>query len=156
MARPMLFAGALLLGLATLPGGSLAAQAAGAGVVADILTRPIQRGDLLSEHDFVPQEIAAAQARGIVSAQQAAGLEARRTLRSGVPVRASDLTEPRLVRRGEPVTITLRSGGLTISAIGRALADGALGEPVRVFSEATNQTLDGVVESAGRVRVIAG
>ena len=73
-----------------------------------------------------------------------------------MPVRASDLTEPRLVRRGQPVTIVLRSGALSITATGRALADGALGEPVRVFSEATNQTLDGVVESDGRVRVSAG
>ncbi|GAB5352455.1 hypothetical protein TMRH483_01042 [Qipengyuania sp. 483] len=124
--------------------------------MADVLVRQIQRGDLLAERDFASEKVTAGQARGTVSAKEAAGLEAKRTLRSGSPIRASDLTEPRLVRRGQPVTIILRSGALSISATGRALADGALGDPVRVFSEATNQTLDGVVESSGRVRLSAG
>ena len=96
-----------------------------------------------------------AQARSVLTAEEADGLEARRTLREGRPVRASDLAEPRLVKRGEPVKISLRDGALTISAIGRALGDAALGERVRVFSEATNQTLDGVVEGAGVVRILA-
>ncbi|GAB5349248.1 flagellar basal body P-ring formation chaperone FlgA [Alteriqipengyuania sp. 357] len=145
-----------LAGIALVPAGPAFAQAAGEGVVADVLTRQIQRGDLLSERDFAAEEISAGQARGAMSAQEAAGLEARRTLRSGMPVRASDLAEPRLVRRGEPVTIVLLSGALSITATGRALADGAQGDVVRVFSEATNQTLTGVVEPDGRVRVAAG
>ncbi|MBB3032468.1 flagellar basal body P-ring formation chaperone FlgA [Alteriqipengyuania lutimaris] len=147
---------ALFAGLVLAPCGPAFAQAAGEGVMADVLVRQIQRGDLLTERDFAPEEVSAGQARGAVSAEQAAGLEAARTLRSGSPVRARDLAEPRLVRRGQPVTIILRSGALSISATGRALADGALGDPVRVFSEATNQTLDGVVESSGRVRISAG
>ncbi|WP_010410992.1 flagellar basal body P-ring formation chaperone FlgA [Citromicrobium sp. JLT1363] len=156
MARQALIRLALVAGLVLAPCGPAFAQSAGEGVEADVLTRSIQRGEVLSARDFAPEQISAGQARGSISAEEAAGFEARRPLRSGMPVRASDLTEPRLVRRGQPVTLILRSGALSISATGRALADGALGEPVRVFSEATNQTLDGVVESAGRVRVSAG
>ena len=155
MIRRLLFGGPLLAGLALVPPGSLQAQSAGDGVVADVLTRAVQRGEVVSLRDFAVEEVPAAQARGVITAKEAAGLEARRTLREGMPVRASDLAEPRLVKRGEPVKITLREGALTISAIGRALGDGALGERVRVFNEATNQTLDGVVESAGVVRILA-
>ena len=155
MARRFLLTAPLLAGLALLPCGALHAQSAGDGAVADVLTRPIQRGDLLSERDFAPEEVTAALARGSLSAQQAAGMEARRTLRAGQPVRASDLAEPRLVKRGETVKISVREGALTITAMGRALGDAALGEQVRVFSEATNQTLQGVVEDAGTVRVLA-
>lgn len=155
MGRRLLFTAPLLAGLALIPYGTLYAQSTGDGVVADVLARTIQRGDLVSERDFAAGEVTAAQARGIVSAQDAAGLEARRTLREGMPVRASDLAEPRLVKRGEPVKISLREGVLTISVLGRALSDGAMGEQVRVFSEATNQTLDGVVEGAGTVRILA-
>ncbi|MCD1623236.1 flagellar basal body P-ring formation chaperone FlgA [Citromicrobium bathyomarinum] len=155
MARRFFLTAPLLAGLALLPCGALHAQSTGDGVVADVLTRPIQRGDLLSERDFAPEEVTAAQARGSLAAQQAAGMEARRTLRAGMPVRASDLAEPRLVKRGETVKISVREGALTITAMGRALADAALGEQVRVFSEATNQTLQGVVEGAGTVRVLA-
>ncbi len=155
MARHLLFTAPLLAGLALVPCGSLAAQDTGNGVVADVLARTIQRGDVVSARDFAAGEITAAQARSVLTAEEADGLEARRTLREGMPVRASDLAEPRLVKRGEPVKISLRDGALTISAIGRALGDAALGERVRVFSEATNQTLDGVVEGAGVVRILA-
>ncbi|MXP10428.1 flagellar basal body P-ring formation chaperone FlgA [Pseudoblastomonas halimionae] len=155
MVRHLFFAVPLLACLALIPSGSLHAQSADDGVAADVLARTIQRGELVSERDFAVEEIPAARARGIVSAQEAAGLEARRTLRKGMPVRASDLAELRLVKRGEPVKLTLREGALTISVLGRALGDGAMGEQVRVFSEATNQTLAGVVEGSGVVRILA-
>ena len=48
MASRLLFAAPLLAGLALLPHGALHAQTAGEGVVADVLARSIQRGDLLS------------------------------------------------------------------------------------------------------------
>jgi len=155
MVRRLLLRAPLLAALALVPAGALHAQTTGDGVVADVLTRVVQRGEIVSTRDFVAEEITAAQARGTITAQEAAGLEARRTLREGMPIRASDLTEPRLVKRGEPVKITLREGALTIGAIGRALGDGALGERVRVFNEATNQTLDGIVEATGVVSILA-
>ena len=154
MAQRLLLTTPLWAALVLLPLGAVHAQTAADGVTADVLSRTIHRGDVLSERDFITEEIPAAKARGAVSADEAAGYEARRTLREGMPVRESDLAEPRLVKRGEPVKITLREGALTITAIGRALGDAALGEPVRVFNEATNQTLDGIVESAGVVRII--
>ncbi|MBR0550927.1 flagellar basal body P-ring formation chaperone FlgA [Stakelama marina] len=132
-----------------------AAQTAPATAAADVLTHTVQRGDVLTASDFVSEEIPVARARSVLSAQDAAGMEARRILRAGMPVRSGDLIEPRLVRRGEPVTISIRSGSLAITANGRALGDAALGEPVRVFSEATNHTLDAVVEGSGAVRIAA-
>lgn len=61
----------------------------------------------------------------------------------------------RLVRRGEPVTLRLRRGSLTIATTGRALTDGALGARVRVLALATRRTLEGVVEGPGEVRLVA-
>lgn len=155
MAMRALLAISLLAGAPLLFGGPLGAQTASQTVAADVLVRSIGRGEVLSERDFVSEELSPAQARGFLPMQEAAGLEARRPLRSGSPVRNGDVTEPRAVRRGEPVTIRLRTGALTISAPGRALGDAALGEPVRVFSESTKQTLDAFVESAGVVRISA-
>ena len=79
---------AMLAGLALAPCGPAHAQTGGEGVVADVLVRPIQRGDLLTERDFAPEELSAGQARAALSAEEASGLEARRPLRSGMPVRA--------------------------------------------------------------------
>ena len=92
-------------------------------------------------------------ARGAVPASQAAGRESVRNMPAGAVVRASDLVAPRLVRRGEPVNIVVRSGGLTISTQGRALASGGVGDMVRVVAASTNRTLDGIVDGNGAVRI---
>lgn len=152
MARPFLLAG---LAPVLFPISPLLAQTPAPMVATDVLAHTVQRGEVLGADDFTRADILVSQARDTLSAQEAAGREARRTMRGGVPVRATDLAEPRLILRGEPVTIRLRSGALTISASGRALGDAARGKPVRVFNEATNQTLDAIAEEAGVVRVIA-
>lgn len=152
MARSVLFAA---LASALLPAMPLFAQAAAPMVPTDVLARTVQRGEVLDVGDFTTIDMPVTQARDTVSAKDAEGRETRRILRSGLPVRATDLAEPRLILRGDPVTIRLRSGALTISAAGRALGDAARGRPLRVFNEATNQTLDAIAEAAGIVRVTA-
>ncbi len=124
-------------------------------VTLPVLDHAVAKGDLLGAGDFVPGQISAAEARGAPSLKQIVGMEAQRALAAGAVVRSSDLIRPQLVRRGEPVTITLRDGGLSISTEGRALGSGAAGDFVRVVSLSTNRTLDGVVEGTGAVRVAA-
>jgi len=115
-----------------------------------VLVRRIERGETLSAADFETRPGALA---GALTPAQAAGREAVRVLGAGTPVRAGDVVPPRLVRRGEPVTVAWRAGGLLITAAGRALSSGGLGEPVRVVTSATNRTLDAVVEGSGAVRI---
>ena len=133
----------------------LAAQTAPLTIEAPVLDRTIERGEILSSDDFTTGSLPPSQARGAMSADAATGMEASRHLRAGAIVRASDVMTPRLVRRGEPVTIHIRSGGLTISTAGRALANGAMGDLVRVVANSTNRTLDAEVEGSGSVRVTA-
>ena len=119
-----------------------------------VLAHPVSRGAILSSNDFIE---AAADARpptpGWIEPAAAIGMEARRSLMAGAVVRPNDIAPVRLVKRGEPVTIRLRSGGMTITAAGRALADGRSGDSVRVVTNGTSRTIDGVVESAGTVRI---
>ena len=126
-----------------------------AKVQGSVLAHAVQRGTLLSADDFVLEERSASQARGTLSASDAAGKEAARNFVAGAMLRPADVVAPRLVRRGEPVTITLRNGGLAIATGGRALASGGQGDLVRVVSLATNRTLDGIVEGPSAVRVTA-
>ena len=120
-----------------------------------VLARAIAKGEIVSAGDFTLGERPYGEARGALGPDEAAGKEAFRSLQAGVPVRAADLIPPQLVRRGEPVTIAVRSGALAITAQGKALASGAKGESVRVVSLATNRTLDGVVDAPGIVRIVA-
>lgn len=132
-----------------------AVQPASAVAETAVLDRVVERGDIISSDDFTTGEVPTAQARGALTPAGADGMEATRRLQPGAVVRASDVMAPRLVRRGEPVTIHVRSGGLLISTAGRALGNGGKGDLVRVVANSTNRTLDTHVEGAGAVRVAA-
>ncbi len=118
-----------------------------------VLVRAIGRGELLAAGDFESQPRSPGLATGALAPRDAAGREAVRNLSAGAVVRAGDVVTPRLVRRGEPVTVNLRSGGLTIATSARALGSGGMGDLVRVVTSATNRTLDAVVEGSGAVRI---
>lgn len=120
-----------------------------------VLARTVERGETLSAADFTSAPLSPATARGATPTRDALGREALRRLTSGAPVRASDIAAPRIVRRGEAVTIALVSGPLRITAGGRALGDAAKGDPVRVINLSTNRTIDAVADASGQVRVVA-
>lgn len=120
-----------------------------------VLAHPVEKGARLEAGDFATEPRSAAAARGALAAEDAAGMEAARRLAAGAIVRRSDVMQPQLVRRGEPVTIRVVSGPLVITAAGRALGGGGRGEAVRVVTNTTSRTLDGIVEGSGTVRVAA-
>lgn len=122
-------------------------------VTVPVLEHAVAKGDVLAASDFTTQEVSDVAARGLPREKDVIGMEVARALSAGAMVRSSDVIRPQLVRRGEPVTIALRDGGLSITAQGRALSGGAAGDFVRVVSLATNHTLDGIVEGTGAVRV---
>lgn len=84
---------------------------------------------------------------------QAWGRQAVRAIPAGTPLRQSDLVRPAVVRRGDRVTLTLDAGGLTLTAQGRALEDGAAGEVIRVENLQSNRPVQGIVRGAGDVLV---
>lgn len=141
----LLFGAAMLLG----------AAAPESEVAVFVLVHGVEPQDQLTARDLVEAQMALATARGALGLRDIAGMEATRRLAAGSVVRATDIVRPQLVRRGEPVTITIRHGALVISTAGRALGSGAAGAGVRVVATSTNRTLDGVVDGPGIVRVIA-
>ncbi|HUD92386.1 flagellar basal body P-ring formation chaperone FlgA [Sphingobium sp.] len=120
-----------------------------------VLAHMVEKGDVLSAADFTSAALPPATARGATAVLDAAGREATRRLSAGNVVRASDIAAPRIVHRGEAVTIALVSGALRITAGGRALGDAGKGEPVRVINLSTNRTIDAVADKPGQVRVTA-
>jgi flagella basal body P-ring formation protein FlgA len=137
--------------LAFFPAVSLSQVAA--DLPADVLTRAVMRGAILSSADFERKPMAPALARTALAAADAVGMQTKRDMFAGSILRASDIGPPALVRRGEAVTLEVRKGALAISAPGRALADGGMGEAVRVVNLATNRTLDARVAGTALVSV---
>ncbi|MEI6231517.1 MAG: flagellar basal body P-ring formation chaperone FlgA [Planctomycetota bacterium] len=97
-------------------------------------TDSVRAGDLLTERNVatVQREMTAGNATNSISFTAAVGLRARTDLEPGQAVTRSSVVEPLLIRRGETVSLRVRSGALIISAHGEAKNDAARGELVRI------------------------
>ena len=113
----------------------------------------IIRSDMLSD-------LPAGSARGVgpfaETRSAVIGKMARRTLLPGGAIPLAAIDFPRLVVNGGEVKLVYIDGGLTISAVGMALQDGAAGDFVKVRNGDSGVTVTGVVQPDGAVRVSGG
>lgn len=117
--------------------------------------RRIERGALIEAEDVEARWLADDLVRGDAARDPAeiVGREARRVLPAGRIVRVADLAAPRLVARGQAVTMVYAGRGLEITALGEALDHGGLGGVVRVVNPASRLVREAVVVGPGRVRI---
>ena len=90
-----------------------------------------------------------------IGAETAIGLAAKRTLRSGVVLRATDLMKAEVIQRNESVTIVYEVPGVLLTVRGKALEAGAVGDVVGVLNIQSNRTVQATVTGPGRVSVAA-
>ena len=91
----------------------------------------------------------------IVDPQELVGLTPRRVITAGKPVKAGDVQAPMIVSRGDVVTMSFRSGGLALTAQGKALENGAKGDTIRVVNLTSNKTIQAEVTDSKEVSVTA-
>lgn len=125
--------------------------AGGAGVPVVVAARSIPSRTVLSASDVTMAP--AAPGAWLEDPRAAVGLEARTTLYAGRPIRAEDLSPPAMIERNEVVRLSYRRGGLSISAEGRALDRGAVGDLVRAMNLDSRQTITGRVAGPGLLEV---
>jgi flagella basal body P-ring formation protein FlgA len=82
------------------------------------------------------------------------GQSSRRSLRAGEIVRASQLTAPIAVKRGDQVMMQAHHDGIEVSMAGEALDAGARGAVVRVKNSASGQIVRMRVLGAGAVQPV--
>jgi flagellar basal body P-ring formation protein FlgA len=117
-----------------------------------VAARTLRAGTVLGPGDI---RLAPASADGaITDPGQAIGQETRIAIYTGRAIYPGDLAPPALVDRNQIVRLVFRSGGLSISADGRALGRASEGEMVRVMNLASRATVSGVVAADGAVHVL--
>jgi flagella basal body P-ring formation protein FlgA len=84
-----------------------------------------------------------------------AGRTLREAASPGAPITADQVGAPPMVSRGQAVSLLVELPGLSITAQGRALEDGARGARVQVMNSSSRAVLEGIVVGPGRVRVSA-
>jgi len=131
------------------------AQNAGDQVDVVIPAHDIARGAVIGDGDLASKSIPALRANNAIirTMSDALGKEAKRALRAGEFLRASDLKRPTLVAKGAMVTIVFEVPGVTLTATGRALAEGGEGDSIPVLNPTSYRQVVAVVTAPGTVRV---
>ncbi len=94
--------------------------------------------------------------RVILSSQQLIGMTVRRPAKTDKPISSSDITPPIAVAKGDAVTMTVRTRAMLLSAGGKALENGGIGDTIRVINSKTRLTVDAKIISAGQVEINSG
>ncbi|KAA2315574.1 flagella basal body P-ring formation protein FlgA [Pseudooceanicola sediminis] len=125
----------------------------GAGVLADtvVAARTLPAQSLIGPGDLVLREGdmpgALTQIEGLI------GQETRVAIYAGRPLRMGDVGPPALIERNAIVSLVYDRGGLVIVAEARSLARAGEGESIRVMNLSSRQTVNGVVQPDGTVKV---
>ena len=89
----------------------------------------------------------------ITDPQRIDGMILKRPISAGAALTRAMLTAPRLVSRGDDVTIIARSGLVAISVKGKAMMNGRKGDKIRVRNTSSRQVIQAIVTSNGRVEL---
>lgn len=82
------------------------------------------------------------------------GKEAKRNIGAGEPFKTSSLDAPTAIRRGESVTLQAQAGAIKVSSSGVALADGRVGQKIRVRNSSSERIVTGIVLNQGLVQTL--
>lgn len=112
-------------------------------------------GTILTPADIEmrPVPLRNAETGGIATLDQLVGKQLTRQSRSGLMLRPTDVTEPRVVERNALVTVILRNGPMTLTVKGQALNGAAVGQPVQVLNSTSKKILTGMALAGGVVEI---
>jgi len=137
-------------GVASLQAGA----SAGRGNV-EVLTytRSLSAGEIVQPSDVVWAKAAAAPADGPSDADQVIGQVAKRALRAGAVVMARDVGSAQVIKKGDIVTVTYESDGVSLALQGLAMATAGVGETLPVQNTLSKKVVQSVVTGPGQAVV---
>lgn len=120
-----------------------------------VMTRNLRRGEIIEESDIVMTPMPKRQAMLAKPApiKSIIGKAARQSLRAGAIANASYFMLPHIIERSDIVTITFKSGNLSVSMRGKALSPGAKGDVIKVQNLQTNRIIQGTVSAPGELQI---
>jgi len=120
-----------------------------------IARQPLARGVAVQDSDLelVERNLANLPYGYYTDSQPIAGMLVKRTIAAATVITPQMLQAPKLVKRGQRVTVIAESGALNIRSVGKALGDGKAGDTISVRAEGSQRVVDGVVVSRGVIKV---
>jgi flagella basal body P-ring formation protein FlgA len=114
------------------------------------LKHPVERGRVIFAADLtaIVCPVQSGPTDYLVDSKAVVGLQAVRALSADRPLRQADFAQPTLVERGELVDLRVRSGGITLKTVARALTGGARGDSI-MLETAQKKRVSAIVTDAG-------
>ena len=118
-------------------------------------TRRIDKGEVIGETDVEWVGVASDRINGqtITDIVALVGMSPRKALKAGAPVRAAEVRAPLVVEKGNPVTMVFKTPSMVLTAGGRSLDEGAVGETIRVRNDNSQLIVDAIIAAPGVVNV---
>lgn len=120
-----------------------------------ISTQQLTRGDIITNADvkLASRDLALLPYGYIGSLQGAVGMKLKRRVLPGTALTPAMVEKPRIISRGQKVTIVAQSGRMQVRMAGKALAHGAVGDRIDVQNTRSKQKFEGIVTAAGEIEV---
>ena len=120
-----------------------------------VVARPVVPGQILSAADLrlEDRDLDNLVSGYFTDLSAVVGMQMRRSIKPGQPLNRLSVAAPKLVRRGERVTVLAVADGLQVRMQAEALADGAQGERIRVRNLGSKRVIEAMVAAEGIVRV---
>ena len=131
------------------------------GKVQIFITVPVAKNDMKSEQiitredirmDNVVQESGRRQIDP-VDIEDLIGKEVKRSIRAGQNITLKDVQKQVMVEKGKMITLSFTKGGIMLSAKGKALENGGLGDTVRVMNTKSKSVVQGTVTGPETVSI---
>lgn len=120
-----------------------------------VVIQPLRRGTLIAKRHLAlkSRDIADLRHGYLTNPELVVGKEAKRNLASGTVINSGLFVEPKIIKRGEKVSIEANSSYFNISMAGVALMDGSKGQNIRVKNIKSKRIIQATVVQPGQVSV---
>lgn len=115
----------------------------------------LKRGDLISVHDLSVSEANISNIRGqfFRNTHPIIGKEAKRNIKSGDILLKRHIQFPVVVKKGEQIFLTAKTGRLSVKIPVTALRNGRVGDAIRVRNESSNRVISAKITAPGQAQV---
>jgi flagella basal body P-ring formation protein FlgA len=121
-----------------------------------VAARDLKAGQIITADDILTKRVAQEtniRASDQIKSEDLIGKEVKRSLRSGQTIQSNDVRTQVMVAKGKIVTLNFAKGGIMLSAQGKALENGGLGDTVRVMNSQSKTVVQGTVTGPETVSI---
>ena len=121
-----------------------------------VSSRSMSRGEHLQQGDIemLPRTTSGLGSGFVADPARILGQELKRNINRGEVLRLSSLKPARVVKKGDALRVEAYTGTLLVVAAGIALADGQIGQQIKVKNTASERIIKARVVAPGRVQVM--